>query len=221
MQAILEILTARIFPQSHVLFLNETNFGFSRKENPFMKTIRLLGIVLALIVTMNASATAMASPIDHAMPSTVLAEPTKTPPSQSGDNNQKIAQAIADALKVPVAEILALRDKNMGYGEIVIAYALKQTSGKSVSEILAMRTAGQGWGEIAKNLNPEHTKLTKLGQLLHGKETTNTVAPGNSGEHRQDTNKGNDDKGKDEQGNNKTDNKGKDNNQGNDKGKGN
>lgn len=203
-----------------------------------MKNMYILAILFALIAMSSASVAVMASPIDHTAPSPMmLAEATKIPSSQSDTNNQKIAQAIADAFKVPVADILALHDKNMGYGEIVVAYTLAQKSGKSVSEVLALRTTGQGWGTIAKTFNPEHAKLTKLGQVLNGKQTAKTDAPGNSGEHRQDTTKGKDDKSENanEQDSNKNDNKGKDgqdtnknadkgndnnNNPGNDKGKG-
>jgi hypothetical protein len=65
----------------------------------------------------------------------------------------KIATAIANFFKVPVADITKLHDSGWGYGEIFKLYSYAQASGKSVADIMAMRDAGQGWGEIAKALN--------------------------------------------------------------------
>jgi hypothetical protein len=62
-------------------------------------------------------------------------------------------------ISVRVEEITTLKARNMGNGEIVLAYNLAQSSGKSVEEILYMRHERKmGWGNIAK----------VLGVKLHG-----------------------------------------------------
>jgi len=73
--------------------------------------------------------------------------------TESLTGSLKIATAIGNHFKVPVADITKLHDSGWGYGEIFKLYALAKASGKTVAEIKAMRDAGQGWGEIAKAMN--------------------------------------------------------------------
>jgi hypothetical protein len=72
-----------------------------------------------------------------------------------------LANLIFRILGIPVSvqEITTYRARNMGNGEIALAYNLAAASGKSVDEILDMRyTRKMGWGKIAK----------VLGVNLHG-----------------------------------------------------
>lgn len=91
----------------------------------------------------------------------------------------KIATAIANYFKVPVADVAMLHDGGWGYGEIFKLYALAQDSGKTVAEIKAMRDAGQGWGQIAKalKLSPGN-QGANLGSIVRGNNGART--PGQS-----------------------------------------
>ncbi len=111
----------------------------------------------------------------------------------------KIATAIANYFKVPVADITKLHDSGWGYGEIFKLYSLAQASGKTVAEIKALRDSGQGWGQIAKalNLSPGNhgANLGSIMRQQHGNPPTEHgkvkgKSPGAKG--------GDEDKGEDE-----------------------
>lgn len=56
-------------------------------------------------------------------------------------------------LEVSAEEVSTLKARNMGNGEITLAYNLAHASGKSVQEILDMRYEQKmGWGKIANTL---------------------------------------------------------------------
>jgi len=72
-----------------------------------------------------------------------------------------LANLIFRILGIPVSvqEVTTLKTRNLGYGEITLAYNLAHSSGRPVNEILAMRfDQKMGWGKIAK----------QLGVKLHG-----------------------------------------------------
>lgn len=50
-------------------------------------------------------------------------------------------------------QVVALRQRHYGYGEIALAYSLAEKSGKTVDEVLQMREQKLGWGEIAGRLD--------------------------------------------------------------------
>lgn len=51
------------------------------------------------------------------------------------------------------ADVQALRDRGMGWGEIRQALHISQRSGKPVNEIVELRDSGMGWGEISSRYN--------------------------------------------------------------------
>jgi hypothetical protein len=54
---------------------------------------------------------------------------------------------------IRVSEVVELRENNIEYGDISMAYALAAESGTSVREILSMRNEEKmGWGKIARKL---------------------------------------------------------------------
>lgn len=66
-----------------------------------------------------------------------------------------LASIILRVLGIPVSvqEITTYRTRNMGYGEITLAYNLAQASGRPVADIMRMRYDDKmGWGRIAKVL---------------------------------------------------------------------
>lgn len=78
-----------------------------------------------------------------------------------------VSQKLQDEFKVTAAQVQALRDRKMGYGEIGIAYSLaKQMPGgitdANMNKIMTMRQGPptMGWGNIAKDLG------TKLGPAV-------------------------------------------------------
>ena len=45
-----------------------------------------------------------------------------------------------------------MHQSGLGFGEIARVYMMAQSSGKTVAELLAMRESGMGWGQIMKEL---------------------------------------------------------------------
>lgn len=87
-------------------------------------------------------------------------------------SNQKVADAIAKYYDVPLDDILALRDKGMGYGEIVIAFNLANKIRQPVDQILTLRESGQGWGKIAQSLAVKPgNKGENLGSIMRGRNS--------------------------------------------------
>lgn len=82
--------------------------------------------------------------------------------------NDKVAEDIAKAYGVPVSQITQLHASGWGYGEIEMMYALAKDSGKSVADIKAMRDSDLGWGEIAKRLHLSLGHIPHLGRIVSG-----------------------------------------------------
>jgi hypothetical protein len=66
---------------------------------------------------------------------------------------KKLAGELAGEYNVLESEILALRDKGMGWGEVGHALAISQRAGVPLKDVLALRDSGMGWGEIAQKYN--------------------------------------------------------------------
>lgn len=71
----------------------------------------------------------------------------KTPPAS------RKARKLAREFQQSAADVQALRDRGMGWGEIRHALHISQRSGKPVNEIVELRDSGMGWGEIAARYN--------------------------------------------------------------------
>jgi hypothetical protein len=82
------------------------------------------------------------------------------------ENETKVAADIAKAYNVPVSQITQLHASRWGYGEIEMMYALAKASGKTPAEIQAMRQSGLGWGEIAHRLHMSLGHIQHLGRIV-------------------------------------------------------
>jgi hypothetical protein len=73
-------------------------------------------------------------------------------PTVTITHTQPVASVIALYFKVPYAQVLALHDSGLGYGEIARVFmTVRALSGRLTLEgVLARRESGLGWGEIAK-----------------------------------------------------------------------
>lgn len=71
------------------------------------------------------------------------------------------SQQLENLVKILRTGSPSLATKGLGFGEISIALALAEKSGKSVNDILAMRQSGTGWGEVARKLG-----LKNLGSVV-------------------------------------------------------
>lgn len=93
--------------------------------------------------------------VTTAIPHTIL-PPVQIYATPTVESPEKIlADAILRILGFTVSEteITAYKSRNLGYGEITLAYNLASASGQSVDRILEMRFAEKmGWGKIAKVL---------------------------------------------------------------------
>jgi hypothetical protein len=94
-----------------------------------------------------------------------------------------IASAIASQFGVTLDEVLAVRNQDLGWGEVFKVFFYAKMSGKTVDEIIALREDDEGWGVIAKSLGL-HPGLGKnnLGQTLKAQSATAapTTAPSNN-----------------------------------------
>ncbi|MCZ7543500.1 MAG: hypothetical protein M5R40_08160 [Anaerolineae bacterium] len=60
-----------------------------------------------------------------------------------------MASAIAEAVGIPVSEVLGLHEgRNLGYGELARAYLVADELDLGVTEVLAARAQGARWDEI-------------------------------------------------------------------------
>jgi len=85
----------------------------------------------------------------------------------SSDDNLVSALLRILGLQVDVDEITTFRGRNMGYGEITLAYNLAHASGKSVHQILDMRYEEKmGWGKIANTLGVKLHDKADNAQLI-------------------------------------------------------
>jgi len=83
--------------------------------------------------------------------------------------SQMIAGCIAAFFEVPVSDVVTLRTDGYGFGEMAAAYFLARDSGLSVAEILELREQQMGWGEIAQYLGlPTSHRDRNLGQIISG-----------------------------------------------------
>jgi hypothetical protein len=62
---------------------------------------------------------------------------------------------LADTYGVGYDEIMGWFCSGFGFGEIDLAYSLSLESGVPVADIFAMRDAGMGWGQIKADLKPK------------------------------------------------------------------
>jgi len=82
---------------------------------------------------------------------------------------EMIAGCIAAFFDVPVTDVVTLRTDGYGFGEVAAAYFLARDSGLSVAEILELREQEMGWGEIAQYLGlPTSHRDRNLGQIISG-----------------------------------------------------
>ena len=73
----------------------------------------------------------------------------KSPPAS------RKARKLAREFNQNPADVQALRDRGMGWGEIRQALWISQQSDRPVNEIVELRDSGMGWGEIAARYNLE------------------------------------------------------------------
>lgn len=90
----------------------------------------------------------------------VVTEQPPLDPCTGGDTHPTGAK-LASRYGVSYNEIMRWFCQGMGFGEIELAYSLSQQSGAPVAQIFAMRQSGMGWGEIKQQLSPKPVKTKK------------------------------------------------------------
>ncbi len=103
-----------------------------------------------------------------------------------------VTQKLEKEFKVTGAQVQALRDQKLGYGEIAIVFSLAQKmpggiTDANIQSVMTLRTGPpvMGWGEIAKKLG------TKLGPTISqvksvNKDTEREMKGGTSGKGHMD-----------------------------------
>lgn len=79
----------------------------------------------------------------------------------TGANPHPTGSKLAARYGVSYNEIMSWFCQGFGFGEIDLAYSLSQQSGVPVAQIFAMRQSGMGWGEIKQQLSPKPVKTKK------------------------------------------------------------
>ena len=137
----------------------------------------LMAVAWVAPVTTSASS----APVDQALGLAPSASMTETDhvAGTTGITNfgqTMIASAIASQFGVTVDEVLAVRNQDLGWGEVFKVFFYAKMSGKTVAEIIALREDDEGWGVIAKSLGL-HPGLGKnnLGQTLKAQSSTPTA----------------------------------------------
>ncbi|HEY3290147.1 MAG TPA: hypothetical protein VGK87_08485 [Anaerolineae bacterium] len=91
-------------------------------------------------------------------------------------NPNRPATAIGLKFGVNVTDVVQLHNSGWGFGEIYQLYALAKMSNKTPAQIQAMRDSGMGWGQIVKALGLKHGNHgNNLGSTMsnrggHGKD---------------------------------------------------
>lgn len=91
-------------------------------------------------------------------------ETKKSPPMTENKGTQKQVEKLASRFNVPEKDVLALREKGLGWGEIRHALAISQKAGVPVSDVLKLRDSGMGWGRIARNYGFKLGEVTGKGR---------------------------------------------------------
>ena len=73
----------------------------------------------------------------------------------TGADPQPKGQDLAAQYGVSYEEIMGWFCQGFGFGEIDLVYSLSVQSGKPVAEIFALKQGGMGWGEIKKLLQDQ------------------------------------------------------------------
>lgn len=110
----------------------------------------VLSSTLAFVLTTGADAASISSSTVTASVGDVSYSSSQT--TVSGDNI-RFAQVLSSSYNRPIyaQDILRLKaDFNFGFGDISLAYATAEYSGRPVDEIGHLRLKNMGWGEIAK-----------------------------------------------------------------------
>lgn len=124
-------------------------------------SIVITGTALAAILTTNTTTKTLLfgdNPVISTTTTTTTvsdAKPVHTEVTVTATKEADLAAVILRILgiQINIEEITTFKSRNMGYGEITLAYNLAHASGKSVHEILNMRyDQKMGWGKIAKVL---------------------------------------------------------------------
>ena len=120
----------------------------------------------------------------------VTVEPEATLEVGCTNENQPVAQSIADAFGVPYAEIMNLHCSGFGFGEIARAYLLEEATGTPAVDFLDRQAAGEGWGNILRDtgVSPQDLAPGQLRRRGDDAESTPdpeaTVDPGATPEPR-------------------------------------
>jgi hypothetical protein len=78
--------------------------------------------------------------------------PAATVVNCTGNEPQPKAETLAQAYGVSYEEIMSWFCQGFGFGEIELAYGLSRDTGMPVADIFAMRQMGLGWGEIKRRV---------------------------------------------------------------------
>lgn len=88
-------------------------------------------------------------------------------------NSNKVALDISSYFSVSITSVVQLHNAGWGFGEIYKLYSYADKTGKTPAEIQAMRDSGMGWGEIAKALDLAPGNAgNNLGGVISGRNVT-------------------------------------------------
>ncbi len=160
-----------------------------------IKILPLLAAAILMVFTTNiATAKVTASAKDEKKLSTEITTLDKDATMPNGD--RVVMDRLSKEFKVPVDKISALKDKNLGYGDIAAIYAFadKMSGGitdDNVNKVVSLRESKTGWAMIAKDVNVDLGHVAKkVGSIekdAHkdikkaSKETTGTAGGGGGG----------------------------------------
>ncbi|HEU4323476.1 MAG TPA: hypothetical protein VFS21_10055 [Roseiflexaceae bacterium] len=94
-----------------------------------------------------------------------------------------VAEAIALYFSVQLAEVHALHNQGLGYGEIARAYFLVReltadsdpANDRTLAQLILLRQSGQGWGQIVRSLGlPQRNVQRNLGLIMSNRPVDQT-----------------------------------------------
>ncbi len=157
-----------------------------------IKILPLLAAALLMVFTANiATAKVTAKAKDEQKLTTEITTLDKDATLPNGD--RVVMDRLTKEFKVPADKITALKDKNLGYGDIAAIYAFadKMSGGitdDNVNRVASLRESKTGWAMIAKDVNVDLGHVAKkvggIEKDAHkdikkaSKETTGTAGGG-------------------------------------------
>jgi hypothetical protein len=93
------------------------------------------------------------------------------------DADKKVAGELAAEYNLKDGDMINLRDRGLGWGEIGRALAVVKKAGVPLTDVIGLRDSKMGWGEIAKKYNMTVGDLDGNGNAIEARAAKAAATP--------------------------------------------